>query len=396
MTDRREEENIREEIRRSQAAPRRGKRVLTVILTLVVVLGVVVAAAWKDLSSLDSVRRLFSYNKVQQDEQGKAELYSFSNDRSNVFALLGDQLIIASTTNVSVLGSDGSIVCSENVKLTTPAIAVGGQTAAVYDIGGRALLIFSASGLVRDMSGEVSGSILSVSLNSSDYMALNTEKSGYKSAVTMYDASGEKVLAFNSSEHYVIDATVLRDCKHMAAVTLGESGGVFADTVNIYSLGSDKPTAVNTLTGSLLLSTGSVAGTLACLTDEGLALFTAEGSLSGSYRYEYPYLRGQSLNGENFAALLLGRYRSGSTMKLVTVAQDGSTLASLDTTGEVLSMSAAGRYIAVLYSDSLVIYTPQLEEYARLDGTEYARSVLMRSDGTAVLVGSSSAWLYIP
>ena len=128
MTDRREEENIREEIRRSQAAPRRGKRVLTVILTLVVVLGVVVAAAWKDLSSLDSVRRLFSYNKVQQDEQGKAELYSFSNDRSNVFALLGDHLIVASTTNVSVLASDGSVVCSENVKLTTPAIAVGGQT----------------------------------------------------------------------------------------------------------------------------------------------------------------------------------------------------------------------------------------------------------------------------
>ena len=396
MTDRREEENIREEIRRSQAAPRRGKRVLTVVLTLVVVLAVVVAAAWKDLSSLDSVRRLFSYNKVQQDEQGKAELYSFSNDRSNVFALLGDHLIVASTTNVSVLASDGSIVCSENVKLTTPAIAVGGQTAAVYDIGGRSLLVFSASGLVRDMSSDLSGDILSVSLNSSDYMALNAEKSGYKSAVTMYDASGEKVLEFNSSERYVIDATVLRDCKHMAAVTLGESGGIFADTVNIYSLGSDKPTAVNTLTGSLLLSTGSVAGTLACLTDEGLTLFTAEGSLSGSYRYEYPYLRRQSLNGENFAALLLGRYRSGSTMKLVTVAQDGSTLASLDTTGEVLSMSAAGRYIAVLYSDSLVIYTPQLEEYARLDGTEYARSVLMRADGTAVLVGSSSAWLYIP
>ena len=266
----------------------------------------------------------------------------------------------------------------------------------MYDIGGRSLLVFSASGLVRDMSSDLSGDILSVSLNSSDYMALNAEKSGYKSAVTMYDASGEKVLAFNSSERYVIDATVLRDCKHMAAVTLGESGGIFADTVNIYSLGSDKPTAVNTLTGSLLLSTGSVAGTLACLTDEGLTLFTAEGSLSGSYRYEYPYLRGQSLNGENFAALLLGRYRSGSTMKLVTVAQDGSTLASLDTTGEVLSMSAAGRYIAVLYSDSLGIYTPQLEEYARLDGTEYARSVLMRADGTAVLVGSSSAWLYIP
>ena len=98
MTDRREEENIREEIRRSQAAPRRGsglKRVLMVLLVLIAVLAVVVAAAWKDLSGLDSVRRLFSYNNVTQDEQGKVELYSFSNDRSNTFALLGDHLIVA-------------------------------------------------------------------------------------------------------------------------------------------------------------------------------------------------------------------------------------------------------------------------------------------------------------
>ena len=392
MNDLKEEKGTREELRRSQAAPRRSggglKRALMVILALVVVLAVVVAAAWKDLSSLDSVRRLFSYNKVTQDEQGKVELCSFSNDRSNTFALLGDHLIVASTTGVSIYSSSGSVVDSMSVKLTNPA--------AVYDIGGQTLLIYSASGLVRDMSGECSGNILSVSVNSSDYLALNAEKSGYKSAVTVYDASGEKTFAFNSSEHYVIDAVVMRDCKRMAAVTLGESDGTFADTVSIYSLGSDKADSVNTLTGSLLLSLDSVAGTLSCLTDESLTLFSSDGTLSGSYRYEYPYLRGSSMGGDNYAALLLSRYRSGSTMKLVTVSSDGTEMASLDSSQEVLSMSAAGKYIAVLYSDSLVLYTPQLQEYARLDGTEYARSVIMREDGTAVLIGSSSAWLYIP
>ena len=183
MNDLKEEKGTREELRRSQAAPRRSggglKRALMVILALVVVLAVVVAAAWKDLSSLDSVRRLFSYNKVTQDEQGKVEMYSFSNDRSNTFALLGDHLIVASTTGVSIYSSSGSVVDSMSVKLTNPAIAVGGQTAAVYDIGGQTLLIYSASGLVRDMSGECSGNILSVSVNSSDYLALNAEKSGY-------------------------------------------------------------------------------------------------------------------------------------------------------------------------------------------------------------------------
>ena len=297
---------------------------------------------------------------------------------------------------MSIYSSSGSVVDSMSVKLTNPAIAVGGQTAAVYDIGGQTLHIYSASGLVRDMSGECSGNILSVSVNSSDYLALNAEKSGYKSAVTVYDASGEKTFAFNSSEHYVIDAVVMRDCKRMAAVTLGESDGIFADTVSIYSLGSDKADSVNTLTGSLLLSLDSVAGTLSCLTDESLTLFSSDGTLSGSYRYEYPYLRGSSMDGDNYAALLLSRYRSGSTLKLVTVSSDGTEMASLDSSQEVLSMSAAGKYIAVLYSDSLVLYTPQLQEYARLDGTEYARSVIMREDGTAVLIGSSSAWLYIP
>ncbi len=399
MNDRERDNLTREEFKRSQAAPRRGgglRRALGVFLVLIAVLAVVAAAAWKDIRGLDSVKRLFSYNKVTQDEQGKAELYAFSNDRSNVFALLGERLIVASTTSVQVLASDGEVIYNESVKLTTPAIAVGGQTAAVYDIGAQTLLILSEGGLVRDMSGECSGAILSVSVNSSDHLALNTEKSGYKSAVTVYDASGERVFAFNSSERYVIDAAVLRDCRHMAAVTLGEAGGVFADTVSIYALGSEKAAAVNTLTGSLLLSTGSVAGTLACLTDESLTLFAADGSLAGSYRFEYPYLRGQSMNGDGFAALLLSRYRSGSALKLVTVGADGEELAAIDGRSEVLSLSAAGKYVAVLYSDSLVLYTPQLEEYARLDGTEYAREVIMHDDGTAVLIGSSSAWLYIP
>lgn len=399
MTERERDNLTREELKRAQAAPRRTgtlRRVLRMAAVLLVVLAVVIAAAWQDLTGLDSVKRLFSYNEITLDEQGKAELYSFSNDRSNVFALLDDALLVVSTTGISLHGSNGEILYSGSVKLSEPAISVGGSTAAVYDIGGETLLIFASDGLVRDMSAECSGSILSVSVNSSDYLVLNAEKSGYKSAVTVYDASGEAVFAFKSSERYVMDACVLRDCRHMAVVTPGEADGVFANTVTCYSLGSDKAEAVNTLTGSLVLSLDNVAGALACLTDESVTLLSANGSLAGSYRFSYPYLRGASMNGNGFAALLLGRYRSGSAMRLVTVASDGEELASLDTRSEVLSLSAAGDYVAVLYSDSLVIYDAHLAEYARLEGVEYAREVLMRADGSAVLVGSSSAWLYIP
>ena len=94
--------------------------------------------------------------------------------------------------------------------------------------------------------------------------------------------------------------------------------------------------------------------------------------------------------------LLLNRYQSGSVGRLVTVGTDGEELASLDVHEEVLSVSAAGRYVAVLYTDSLVVYNPDLQAYATLKGTGYAKEALVRTDGSALLVASESARLFLP
>lgn len=89
-------------------------------------------------------------------------------------------------------------------------------------------------------------------------------------------------------------------------------------------------------------------------------------------------------------------YKSGGVGRLVTVDTDGQEIAALDVNEEILSISAAGRYLAVLYMDSVVIYTEELEIYAQLEGTDYARSVLMRQDGSALLLAAESAHLFLP
>ena len=71
-------------------------------------------------------------------------------------------------------------------------------------------------------------------------------------------------------------------------------------------------------------------------------------------------------------------------------------IASLEVRDEVLGVSAAGRYLGVLYLDRLVIYNQELQEYAVLNGISFARTVLMRQDGTALLVGSQKAELFLP
>ena len=135
---------------------------------------------------------------------------------------------------------------------------------------------------------------------------------------------------------------------------------------------------------------------LVTVSDTCLTFAGVDGEVEATYSYQGDYLRGYDLNGDGFAALLLNRYRSGSVGRLVTVGEDGEEIASLDVNREVLSISAAGRYLAVLYTDSLVIYNSDLQEYAVLEGTDYASDVLMRTDGSALLLSMEYASLFLP
>lgn len=382
--------------RAEEQSPGALRRAILPLLLLALVAGAVLFAFSRDVTSIDSLRRALSYNKVAQDDDGKAELYRFSSDRSNTYALLGDALLVVSSTRVLLLSQEDTELFSMNVSFANPAIASGASAAAVYDIGGKTLLILDARGLVRDMSGECGNGVLSAALNASDYLTMTTERSGYKSSVTVYDPEGAPVFAFHSSDRYVVDACLLDDCTHVAAVTLGETDGIFASILTIYSIDSEAPLASSALTGSLVLRLGNLGGTLCAVEDDHVTTFHADGTLAGSCRYEYPYLRGSSLGGDGYTTLLLSRYRSGSVLRVQTVDTGGALLGALDARREILDISAAGRYVAVLYGDSLGIYTSDLQEYAVLEHTDYAKQVLMRGDGTALLIGNSSAWLYIP
>ena len=395
MTDDRDKLS-REELRAGCAPPARHgtfHRILVLVVVLAVVLGAVLTAAYLDLSNFDSLRRALSYNKTDAES---GNTYVYDNDRTNCFALLGDRLLVVSTTRMSVLANNGTEVYSQEVKFTSPAIAVGGRTAAVYDVGGTSLYILGEKGFVRDLSAETGNGVISARLNSSDMLALVTDKSGYKSSVSVYSATGERAFTFNSSNRYMIDACVERDGRHVAVAALGSEDAAFATTISRYALDQETAVSACVLDDSLLYELGSFGGTLVAVTDDRFLALSGDGSLGGSYDYAYPYLRGSTLGGTDFGALVLSRYRSGSAGKLVTVGAEGNLIASLDTQRDVLDVSAAGKYVAVLYSDELVIYTSDLAEYASLTDTQYARGVRMRTDGSAVLLGSQQGWLFVP
>ena len=75
---------------------------------------------------------------------------------------------------------------------------------------------------------------------------------------------------------------------------------------------------------------------------------------------------------------------------------EGNELGGADLDREVLDMSVAGRYVAVLCTDRLIIYDKFLTELASLPYVSQTRAVFMRNDGSAVLAGAATAGLYLP
>ena len=386
-----------------QDAPRRvqkkriwtRRRLLRLGIVAAVLLAVVAVSLLWQRGTFDGLRRSVIYARAEKDENGCAQLYQYAADREYRFVSLSGSLAAASNSRILLMGEDGQVRYSESILFTNCTVTGNGKWAAVYDVGGKEIYVLDTQGEVYRLT--LDGDILAAALNPGGYLAVTVNTSGYKASVEVYDPKGEKVFAFHSGDQFLMTAAVSADSRQMAAVTMGQEDGSFVSSLALYRLGREERYAECLLPeNALVYDLGAVGGSYCAVTETGLRFVTTGGKLAGSYSYDGGYLHRCSLGGDGYAALLLGRYKSGSQGRLVTVDSQGRELASLDIDEEVMSLSAAGKYVAVLYQDHLTIYDKDLQEYAVLKDVSAAGTVLMRSDGSAVLTGASAASLYLP
>ena len=376
---------------------------------LAAVLGVVLVAAYRDGTGFDVLRRYFNYGSVEK--AGGETVYDYDASSTNRFAVLGDHLVVLSSTSLELLDPDGGTVWSASVKMEAPALESGGGRAVAYDVGGTELYVLDEEGLLLELHAEETEPFIAATLNRKGWLAVTAEKRNYKGCVSVYDTELDSVVfSFDSSRRFVIDAYVLDDGEHVAAVTLGQENSVFVSNVVLYDLTGSAPKAETEVedgvavvpvadydvSDGLVAAIGQQGDAIVTVSDTGLTFADEKGEVAATYGYQGGYLREYDLAGDDFTVLLLSRYQTGSVGRLVTVGADGAELGSLDVNQEVLAVSACGRYLAVLYLDSLVVYNRDLQVYASLTGTDFARSVLMRADGSALLLSSESAGLFLP
>lgn len=375
-------------------------RLLALLLTLALILGAVFLVVNRGKLNFDALKRWFTYRSLERSDGGGGEPFPYQGGNSLSLYACGGDLLAVCQTGARLYSPGGAAYIEDVFTMKNPVCQVSGKAAVVYDAAGSALRVYKnrAPVLTLDDSQTV---ILSARLNENGYLAVVTRSSGYKGVVSVYDEDCELLMTLQLSSAYVLDAVVAPDDRSLLVVTAGQENRFFNSALAQYSLTDLDP---KNPTPKAVWSLGNRLPLDLVWDDKGVRVVTqyaalaANGALSQSGEYDWSdrHLKRYSLLADDCVVILTSKYRSGSQTTLEVLDRSGQVTASLEESRPISALSAAGRYIGVLTSQELNIYTRDLQLYSTVENTDGATHLVMLADGSAFLATQDKAWLHLP
>ena len=367
--------------------------VLFAVLVLLVCLGVA-AYVFRDSLNLDAARRFIRYLNVSGGETDGQFIFDAGN--ANQYADFDGGLAVAGATGISAYEADGTEFSVVQEKMTTPAIAHAGKYVMAYDVGGYALhAIRAGKGSVLDVTAE--RAILDADLAEDGSLCYSTSASGYKSLLCVYNGNQALIYRRLSASQYLPVCAVNRGAGYVAAAALGQAGGSYETSIQIFRTNAEEMAGEISFGNELIYDLDFTdEETILAVGEQHARWFSLGGEQLGSYDYSDRYLKDFDFGGSGFLTLVLNMYQAGNRYQVTTVDAAGEALGSLDFDEQILDFSAAGKYVAVLTAGQLRIYDNTMHLYAHTENESGATNVVLREDGTALLIGSGRAARFVP
>ena len=334
------------------------------------------------------------YLNVSDDSKSGRFLYDESN--SNQYAGLSGGLAVASATGLSLYDKDGTETASIQAAMSVPVLKTGNTVALAYDAGGTVLEAASQKkGSVLHVASQ--RAILDADIAADDSICYLSSEPGYKSVLYVYNSQQSLIYRWLSASQYFMRCAVASGSKYAAAAVLGQQDGMFESSVVLFRTDAEEIACTIPIGTAMISDLHFVSdSTLCVLAEDALSFYDLDGNLLGSFSYGESYLKDYTTDGSGCLTLVMNLYQAGNRYTVLTVGYDGAELGRLSSGEQILDISAAGKYLAILTSSSLSIYDQTLQEYDVSDNTAGAASVVMRADGSAILLANGHGTLYVP
>lgn len=373
---------------------RRIRRIVLFAFTVFLVCAGILLFVFREELTSDNMRRWFKYLNVKDD--GSYGVFAFDSHNSNAYAALGDGLAVASVGGVDTFDEYGREVSTSRAGMYLPVIESAEQVALTYDVGGTVLIV------THEEDGELlriedNQTILDADLAGDGSFCYSSSSGGYKSILTVYDSQQKLLYRWLSSTMYLPTCAVSSGADRLAAIALNQVDGQYRSQLYLFRTDSEQIDQIVDLSEQLIYDLYFVNQTTICSIGENAAYFLdTDGRLLGTYSYGDTYLKDFSDEGNGFLTLSLNKYKAGNRYSVITVDPAGREIASVYIGQEILDLSVCDEYVAILTTDQLFVFDKQLNLYYETQQIGTATSVVMREDGTVLLLGSGQGELYIP
>lgn len=363
------------------------------IITALLVIGAILMVAYRDEINVDT---LVQYLTAQDDEDGELASFVHAGGNDMDFAWIDSGIVMASQTGGHYYSTTGDSYAEAVSNLSIPVLTHNSNTAVVYDGGGQTLSLFTGKNLPFSLTLSDGEELISARLNDSGWLAVTAQLSGYKGSVSIYDSSYNVVMEINRSSSFLMDGALSPDSKSVAVITIGQSAAIFQSTLLLYTVGQDSPSATVDLGDAVVLDMEFEEDCIWLITDQSVITLDKNGDNLQSYSYGQYHLKGYTLGGDGFVALLFSDYETGDPNRMVSVDTDCQSTGSRSLIGEVPDIDGSGDYVSVLSGDGLTVYTSNLAVYAQLEDSQGAQALAQNSNGSVLLAGSQMAWIFQP
>ena len=371
-------------------------RMLALAVTTALVLGALALVVYRDQVNLSVLKRWLDLQSLQTSDTGEAVPFTHAGGDKLSVAYLNSGVVTVSAAGAHYYGLDGVSLADRVLSMENPVLSASRTTAVAYDAGNQSLFAFRNGEEYFSLSLSGGADLLSARPNDSGWLAVTAQQSGYKGAVTVYDSHGSQVIQISLSTVFAVDAAVSPDGQSVAVITMGQTGGDFFSRLLFYPVNQEEPSAQVELGSLTVLDMDYEDGLLWVLCEDRLLTITPDGQTVQTFLLTPSYLKGCTLEGEGFALLLTGRYRSGGADRALIVDREAQAVQTITLTGQVLDYAACGEYFALLSGSRLALFNGQLEQFASLEDPQGARKVDLAPNGSALLANDQQAWLFIP
>ena len=383
------------------AAPRRGKglRITLMLLSILLVLLLLAWLIFPHVMNPDRLVRFFRYMGLREKENyGRV---TFEAAAGNVYAGFDDGLLVGTETGLTLYALDGEQKAFVQGSLPTPVLRTGGEVSLVFSPGSSYAAAIGAGGDIL-LDGALSGALLDASVSFDGYSVRLTAESGSKAVAEVLNPKQEAIYRFSSRTRYLNACAVSEKGEWLAVASLEEERSIYRSAVVL--LRTDRPVAdlEQEDSGAVRAELGNRViyelrfldeSHLLAVTQDELVFLNLKGELLSTLPLEGERLVDYAVSREGWLLLAL---EGGGAARVLSLDASGNTLARLDLQDRVRSVSAEGRYGAVLTEMELRILDSRLEEYDRSWDVLGATRVVVRADGTALLIAAGGTKLFIP